>query len=233
MAKWWNDHSFGKELYLGQALFRSTGGTANVFANPNEISDQISILRKFENVGGFALYSASHLARLSDVILNQLYTKLLPTKVNTPHNTRPFTIIAEVPPQQSPDQVVETSPDEKGPVDKSAILVYKPKINKELPVPEEFSVTKSRKGWVISWKTPPSVHDKGLRYSVVIFEPVKGGDTLKTVFKTTEIKEVFIPRKSTINPAKVRFGIVSVSGNGDQSLFPKLFKVRGRRIKYN
>jgi uncharacterized lipoprotein YddW (UPF0748 family) len=35
LAKWWNDHCFGKELYLGQALYKSTG-TGHVFTNPSE-----------------------------------------------------------------------------------------------------------------------------------------------------------------------------------------------------
>lgn len=232
LAKWWNDHCFGKPLYLGQALYKSTGTKG--FANPKEISEQISILRKFENIGGFALFSASNLSKLSESILNELYTKLLPAKVDTPQNRIPFVIVEQIPPPQPANPVIEkTSAEDKNPVDESVILAYKPSINKELPIPEQFSVVKSRKGWVISWKTAPSVQDNGLRYSVIIFESVKGGDTLKTVFKTTRIKEVFIPRESTIKPSRVHFGIVSVNNKGDQSPFPKLFKVRGRRVIFN
>lgn len=58
LAKWWNDHTFGKPLYLGQALFKSTEGK-NTWTNPKEISDQIEIMRKYKNVKGFAFYSAS------------------------------------------------------------------------------------------------------------------------------------------------------------------------------
>ncbi len=102
-----------------------------------------------------------------------------------------------------------------------------------MPVPEQFSVIKSRDGWEISWKTSPSIHDKGLKFSVIIFEPIKGGDTVKTVFKTTVDKQVLISRKSDFNPAKVRFGIVSVSEYGRQSQFPKLFRIRGKRVIFN
>ncbi len=102
LAKWWNDHSFGKPLYLGQALYKSTGSATDFFTNPAEISEQISILRRFDNVGGFALYSASHLVKLSEVILSELYSNLLPTKVATPHNARSV-MIPEVLPQRLPE----------------------------------------------------------------------------------------------------------------------------------
>ena len=231
LAKWWNDHCFGKPLYLGQALYKSTG-TTKVFANPKEISEQISILRRFENVGGFALYSASHLTKLSEVILNELYSNLLPTKVNTPHNTRPIML-----PEVQPKPLTESAPEQMT-VAGTAISARTDTANStmiyhELPVPEQFSVIKSREGLMISWKTAPSIYDNELKYRVIIFKPVKGGDTLKTIFITTGIRQVMIPRKSNINPAKVRFGIVTINEKGDQSQFPKLFRIRGRRIIFN
>jgi len=232
LAKWWNDHCFGKPLYLGQALYKSTG-TTKVFANPKEISEQISILRKFENVGGFALYSASHLAHLSDVVLAELNSNLLRSKVDTPHNTRPFRM-TDVPFQQP----AETFPEKNLITDQNTTpeninSTIESAIDAELPVPEQFSVIKSHEGWMISWKTAPSVHDSGLKFSVIIFKPVKGSDTLKTVFTTTEFKQVLIPRKSNFNPAKVRFGIVSIGMNGDQSPLPKLFRIRGKKVIFN
>lgn len=232
LAKWWNDHCFGKPLYLGQALYKSTG-TTKVFANPKEISEQISILRRFENIGGFALYSASHLTKLSDVILNELYSNLLPTKVDTPHNARPV-MIPEVVQQQLPEPL----PEKNIIVDNTGIPGKSDSttgflIDAELPVPEQFNVIKSRGGWEISWETIPSVHDNGLKFMVIIFNPVKGGDTIKTIYSTIDIKHVFIPRKTDFNPAKVRFGIVSVNRKGYQSPFPKLFRIRGKRIVFN
>jgi len=68
---------------------------------------------------------------------------------------------------------------------------------------------------------------------MLVFEPVKGGGYLNKVFKTTEAKQILIPRETEFNPAKVLFGIVSVNNNGFQSPFPKLFKIKGRRIVFN
>lgn len=233
LAKWWNDHCFGKPLYLGQALYKSAGDT-KVFTNPTEISDQISILRKFNNVGGFAFYSASQLSKLSGVVLTEFNSNLLRTKVDTPHNTRSAVIAKNITPQLPPVPVEEkTFVADKKSIAETINTTYNSLIDTELPTPEQFSVTKSRKGLEISWKTTPSVHDIGLKFSVMIFEPVTGGGYLNKVFTTTESKSVLIPRKSDFNPAKVLFGIVSVNDNGYQSPFPKLFKIKGKRIIFN
>ena len=233
LAKWWNDHCFGKPLYLGQALYKSTG-PVKAFVNPKEISDQISILRNFENVGGFALYSASHLAKLPGIVLAEFNSNLLRTKVDTPHNTRSLVVVKKITPPPPP----VTVPEKVFIADKKTIAetinsTYNSSINVELPTPEQFNVTKSRQGWEISWKTTSSVHDNKLKFSVMVFEPVSGGGYLNKIFKTTSDKMVLIPRKSDFNPAKVLFGIVSTNENGFQSPFPKLFKIKGKRIVFN
>jgi uncharacterized lipoprotein YddW (UPF0748 family) len=233
LAKWWNDHSFGKPLYLGQALYKSTG-SAKVFVNPKEISEQISILRNFENVSGFALYSASHLAKLTGVMLTEFNGNLLRTKVDTPHNNRPVVIVpineSIQPPASIPEKILVA---DKNTISETINSTYHSVINTELPTPGQFSVIKSRKGLELSWQIPPSVSDKDLKFSVLIFEPVAGGGFLNKVFATTTNKQVFIPRESDFNPSKVLFGVVSVNSGGYQSPFPKLFKIKGRRIIFN
>jgi len=233
LAKWWNDHCFGKPLYLGQALYKSTG-TAKVFTNPTEISEQISILRKFKNVGGFALYSASHLTKLSGIVLNELNSNLLRTKVDTPHNTRSLIVAQKVtsapPPVPVPEKTLKA---DKNTIAETINTTYNSLIDIELPIPEQFSLTKFSKGWEISWTTTASVHDGKLKFMVMVFEPVKGGGYMKKVFTTTESKQVLIPIKSDFNPSNVLFGIVSTTDEDHQSAFPKLFKIKGRRIVFN
>ncbi len=233
LTKWWNDHCFGKPLYLGQALYKSTG-VDKTFINPTEITEQIAILRKFENVGGFALYSASHLARLSETALNDLKSNLLPT-------------IAAIPPKgvsDSNNQEVNASPAnnpagertlmaDKRTISDTVRVAYKSIIDKALPVPERFSMTKFAKGREIFWESFPGIQHPDLKFSVIIFERVKGGGYKKKVLETTAQKQHFIPRKSRYNPSKVFFAIVSVNKNGQQSEFPRLFRIRGRRIIYN
>jgi hypothetical protein len=154
--------------------------------------------------------------------------------VDTPHNTRSIIIPKKI---ISPQQI--KSIQEKILIaDKKSIVetinsTYEEVTDTELPTPEEFSVIKSRKGWEIRWKTTSSVNLIGLKYSVMIFEPVAGGGYLNKTFKTTEVKKVLIPRKSDFKPAKVLFGIVSINKNGYQSPFPKLFRIKGRHIVFN
>lgn len=64
LVKWWSDNSYGKSLYIGQALYKSTT-QKNGWRKPNELYDQINFLRKNEKVRGFAFYSASNIAELS------------------------------------------------------------------------------------------------------------------------------------------------------------------------
>ncbi len=64
LVKWWSDNSYGKSLYIGQALYKSTS-QKNGWSKPNELYDQINYLRKNEKVRGFAFYSASNIAELS------------------------------------------------------------------------------------------------------------------------------------------------------------------------
>jgi uncharacterized lipoprotein YddW (UPF0748 family) len=64
LIKWWSENSFGKSLYIGQALYKSTSAK-NGWVRPDELNDQINFLRSNEKVSGFAFYSASNLGKLS------------------------------------------------------------------------------------------------------------------------------------------------------------------------
>jgi hypothetical protein len=78
LVQWWSDNCFGKPLYIGQALYKSTA-EKNGWAHPDEINDQIDFLRTSEKVRGFAFYSASNMGKLSSsqsksLFINQLNT---------------------------------------------------------------------------------------------------------------------------------------------------------------
>ena len=232
MVNWWSDHSFGKPVYIGQALYKSTGAN-KVFSNPKEIIEQINILRKFENVGGFALYSASHLTKLSETAMNELIKSLLPPKTETPEMTSVTNnLVAQR--QDLSVQVQETILlADKHSLSDSINSRYKPLLDKSLPIPEQFNVFKSGEGWSISWDEGPNSTTDATGFKVLIFEPVKGGGYKATVFADTEISNFTIPSKSTINPRKVLFAVVSSNNKGFQSSFSRLFRIRGRHIIYN
>ena len=64
LVQWWSENSYGKPLYIGQALYKSTAGK-NGWAQPDELTDQINYLRTNQKVRGFAFYSASNIQKLS------------------------------------------------------------------------------------------------------------------------------------------------------------------------
>ncbi len=232
MVKWWNDHCFGKPLYIGQALFKSTG-EERVFENPKEISEQISILRNFDNVGGFSLYSASQLARLSESALAELSISLFPPKTEAP---QPIDLVNNSEPEKPASvskEVNEILLADKKTIADTLKIRYKSSIDKTLPIPEQFCVIKSRSDWEISWKTNSSVKPDECKFEILIFEGIKGGGFRRTVLANTTLSNFKISRKSTINPRKVLFSIVTVGTTGYQSPFSRLFRIRGRHIIFN
>src|SRR5665647_634708 len=64
LVQWWSENSYGKPLYIGQALYKSTAGK-NGWVQPDELTDQINYLRTNQKVRGFAFYSASNIQKLS------------------------------------------------------------------------------------------------------------------------------------------------------------------------
>jgi len=155
--------------------------------------------------------------------------------VDTPHNTRSVVFVHKViPPPPPPEPIVEkTLMADKKSISETINTTYNALIDVELPIPEQFEVTRSRKGWELSWKTSTATPVNGLKFTVMIFEPVSGGGYQKKVFATTESKQVLIPRKPDFNPLKVLYGIVSINDNDQQSPFPKLFQIKGKRIVFN
>ena len=233
LVKWWNDHCFGKSLYIGQALFKSTGAD-KVFENPKEINEQIKILRKFGNVGGFALYSASHLTKLSESVLNELTLDLLPPAPGNQTNAQVAIADQKQLSLCQPGSVPEnTILAEKRSLADSLNFRYKTQIDKALQVPTQISVSKSRKGWEIEWIISPLNQSEKLKYSLITFERIKGGGYRKRTLSETSDKKFLLLRKSEFNNKRALFAIITVNQCGYQSLYSNLFRLRGRRIFLN
>ncbi len=64
LVQWWSENSYGKPLYIGQALYKSAVGK-NGWRQPDELTNQINYLRSNDKVRGFAFYSASNIGKLS------------------------------------------------------------------------------------------------------------------------------------------------------------------------
>ena len=56
MIEWWSKNSYGRNLYIGLGIYRS--GSNNAWRNPNELPNQIKLLRKYPNVQGSIYFSS-------------------------------------------------------------------------------------------------------------------------------------------------------------------------------
>lgn len=56
LLKWWNEHSYGKHLFIGHGFYRA--GTNTAWKNPNEIPQQIVALRQYNTTQGSVYFNS-------------------------------------------------------------------------------------------------------------------------------------------------------------------------------
>jgi uncharacterized lipoprotein YddW (UPF0748 family) len=61
LLDWWSANSYGKQLYIGHGVYRAIEKPTPAWRNPNEIPNQIKLLRNDENVQGSVFYSSRFL----------------------------------------------------------------------------------------------------------------------------------------------------------------------------
>jgi len=62
MLDWWSKHTYGRHLYIGQGIYK-TGENNSAWKNPNELPDQIQLLRQYPNVQGSIYFSSKSFDR--------------------------------------------------------------------------------------------------------------------------------------------------------------------------
>ncbi|MCZ2458275.1 MAG: family 10 glycosylhydrolase [Chitinophagales bacterium] len=60
LLNWWSKHSYGRHLYIGMGIYRASGNLPpnSPWKNPNELPDQIKLLRQYPNVQGSIYFSS-------------------------------------------------------------------------------------------------------------------------------------------------------------------------------
>jgi uncharacterized lipoprotein YddW (UPF0748 family) len=61
LLDWWSKHTYGRHLYIGQAIYRA--GETAAWRNPDELPDQIQLLRQYPNVQGSVFFSSKSFDR--------------------------------------------------------------------------------------------------------------------------------------------------------------------------
>ncbi len=72
LAKWWNDHSYGKNLYIGLGAHKLGGNAAPAWKKPNELCRQLEENRRFGNISGVVYFANKALMRNSQGIADSL-----------------------------------------------------------------------------------------------------------------------------------------------------------------
>lgn len=59
---WWSKHSYGKHIYIGHGIYRA-GERSQAWKNPEELPNQIKILRTYPNIQGSVYFSSKSFNR--------------------------------------------------------------------------------------------------------------------------------------------------------------------------
>ena len=58
LLNWWASHTYGRQLFIGHGIYRGVGKETKGWSNPNEIPNQIKLLRRYPNVQGSIYFSS-------------------------------------------------------------------------------------------------------------------------------------------------------------------------------
>jgi uncharacterized lipoprotein YddW (UPF0748 family) len=59
LLNWWNNHSFGRGMYIGLGLYQMGVNKNKAWRNGNEIPEQITDIRNMQHLQGYSLYSTN------------------------------------------------------------------------------------------------------------------------------------------------------------------------------
>ena len=98
MLDWWSKNSYGKHLYIGHGVYRA--GNNPAWKNPNEIPNQIKLLRQYPNVHGSIYFSSKSFNKnpngWNDSLRNNYYkTPALIPPMNWIDREKPWAPITE------------------------------------------------------------------------------------------------------------------------------------------
>jgi uncharacterized lipoprotein YddW (UPF0748 family) len=154
LVDWWSLHSYGRHIYIGHGIYRA-GGKEKEWNNPNQVPDQIRLLRSYSNVQGSIYFSSKTFEKnpngWNDSLQNEYYKypALLPP-MPWIDNKKPWPPIVES--KITNDSVIQlmVKPDPRNRVEIKYYVVYQynDESNSEYPgnSPKYFSKIVSEPG---------------------------------------------------------------------------------------
>jgi uncharacterized lipoprotein YddW (UPF0748 family) len=62
LSKWWADHAYGRQMYIGHGIYRAMEPKSYAWKNPKELPNQIKKIREFETIQGSVYFSSKSFA---------------------------------------------------------------------------------------------------------------------------------------------------------------------------
>lgn len=58
LIDWWSKHTYGRHMYIGQGIYRALERNSFAWKNPNELPNQIKLLRQYPSIQGSVYFSS-------------------------------------------------------------------------------------------------------------------------------------------------------------------------------
>ncbi len=231
LVQWWSENSYGKPLYIGQALYKSTAGK-NGWMLPDELNNQINFLRQNDKVKGFAFYSASNIGKLTENQVKALCENQLNSKAEINDDHRSVVLAKPVVTEPVADTIKSALLDAQIRKDFQLTLDYHPISIR--PIWNSLSdfkpvLKKTSGARLLSWKAEPTISAQitalvafkktgTKRYRQTVIEFSRTEDFLLSEQRWKELKEfeLLLVRKDLL------------TGNESYSSF---FELKNRRVK--
>ena len=71
LLPWWENHKYQRHMYYGLGVYRMVNGKG-VWASAEELKNEIALIRKQTNMGGFSFYSLSCFDKLNPILVHAI-----------------------------------------------------------------------------------------------------------------------------------------------------------------
>lgn len=203
LVRWWSNHSYGKHLYIGHALYQAKkDALSSSWRNPNEIPNQLKIARANPNVYGSIFYKAKDLLANKLNITNNIKYNFYSTKVSTPK--MPWLVN------------IDTT------------IIADDIIKENTNIPFDFTYVKLGNKIVISWKYNKQTSSDDIKFKVYKFQNYDFKDTdAINVLEITNKDFIIIKRKRfSLFRKEYKFAVTSVNENNIESKESNLLLIK-------
>ena len=231
LVQWWSANSYGKPLYIGQALYKTTAAK-NGWMLPDELNNQINFLRQNDKVGGFAFYSASNIGKLTENQVKALCENQLSSKAEIDNDNLPVATAKPVITEPVANAINSAQLDEQIRKNFQLSLDYNPISIR--PIWNSLSdikpiLTKIGDGRLLSWKVQPMNSD--LITALVTFKMTGKKRYRQTVLEFSRTEEFLLSEQKWKELRELELLLVRKDIITGIESYSSFFELKKRRVK--